>query len=92
MPKVTFKDDGIEAEVENGARLADAADEVEASIDFSCRQGMCSTCIINVVEGQENLKPAEEPEVTTLVNQGAAENERLACQCVVQGDVVIEKA
>lgn len=49
--------------------------------------GQCGTCIVEVVEGMENLSPRTEVENRKLKNK--PENFRLACQVLVQGPVSI---
>jgi len=90
MPKVTFKTDNITVDVPAGTRLAEVADQVEASLPFGCRDGLCGTCIMIVLEGIENLQPMSDDERETLENYEADENQRLGCQAVVNGDLVIE--
>ena len=90
MPKVTFKTDNITVDVPAGTRLFEVADQVEASLPFGCRDGLCGTCIMIVLEGIENLQPMSDDERETLENDEADENQRLGCQAVVNGDLVIE--
>lgn len=92
MPKVTFKDDDLETEVDSGASLKEVAEEVGSNIPFGCEQGVCGTCLINVIEGEDNLSDMEDHEKETLTAMGAEPNQRLACQCKIEGDVVIEGA
>lgn len=49
--------------------------------------GQCGTCIIEVVEGMENLSPPTEVEKRKLKKK--PDNYRLACQTVVNGPVSI---
>ena len=90
MPKVKFKSDGKEIEVPKGTSLTQAAEDAGASIPFSCKAGVCMSCLVNVVSGGENLGPVTDNEKATLEGFGAKPNQRLACQCVVEGDVVVE--
>jgi len=90
MPKVTFKSDGKTVEVPKGTPLSQVAEDNGASIAFSCKAGVCLSCIINVAKGMENLSPKTENEKATLEGFGAKPNQRLACQCNVNGDVEIE--
>ncbi len=92
MVKITFKTDGIEKEVDAGSGLMEIANMVGSSLAFGCGTGVCGSCLINVIEGMENLSPKTDQERETLESTGAAENQRLACQCKVSGDVVIENA
>ncbi|PIT85038.1 ferredoxin [Candidatus Micrarchaeota archaeon CG10_big_fil_rev_8_21_14_0_10_45_29] len=92
MPKVTFKSDNITIECPEGSKLVDLAEKNGASINFSCKEGVCLTCLINVVKGMENLGPMTENEKSTLEAFGAKENQRLACQVIVNGDCEIENS
>ncbi|MBU1151679.1 (2Fe-2S)-binding protein [Patescibacteria group bacterium] len=92
MPKVTFKNTGEEAEVEAGAKLMDVTRDKGWSIAYGCEDGMCGTCIISVVSGMENLNEVSDKEKDTLEAMGMDPSvHRLACQCKVNGDVVIEQ-
>ncbi len=90
MAKVEFKKDGISVEVPAGTHLMNVCDENGASVAFSCRVGACTSCLITVVSGLENLNSVTEQEKMTLEGFGAAPNQRLACQVIINGDVVIE--
>lgn len=90
MVKITNKSIGAEAECAAGRRFRDVAMEQNLGIPFGCENGICSTCLIKIGAGMENLSPRSEQEEATLGARGAGENERLACQCVVNGDVEFE--
>ncbi len=90
MPKVNFKSDGKEVEVPSGTPLVQVAEDNGASIAFSCKAGVCVSCLTNVNKGLENLGEKSENEKATLEGFGAKPNQRLACQCTVNGDVEIE--
>lgn len=92
MPTVRFEDDDLEVEVEIGANLRDAAETESASISFGCDQGICGTCLVDLVEGGDNLSDSEEVEEETLQAMGAEEGQRLACQCRVEGDITVKNA
>ena len=49
--------------------------------------GQCGTCIVEVVEGLENLSPRTETENRKLNKQ--PENYRLACQALVNGPISV---
>lgn len=90
MPKVVFKSDGKTAEVPAGTPLTQAAEDNGASIAFSCKAGVCVSCLVNVVSGMENLSPPTENEKATLEGFGAKPNQRLACQVTINGDCEFE--
>ena len=48
--------------------------------------GLCGTCVMEVVQGSENLSPRTRREKVKLRGQPA--NRRLSCQCQVMGDVI----
>lgn len=48
--------------------------------------GLCGTCVMEIVEGAGNLSPMTRREKLKLKNKPA--NYRLSCQCQVMGDVV----
>ncbi|HAX80842.1 MAG TPA: iron ABC transporter substrate-binding protein [Cyanobacteria bacterium UBA11372] len=49
--------------------------------------GQCGTCIVQIVEGMENLSPRTEVENRKLKKK--PENYRLACQTLVNGPVIV---
>ncbi len=89
MPNVHFADDDLTVELQEGERLMKACGEEGTSIMFSCRRGTCGTCITNIMKGAENLSPPEIGEQMTLQVMDAKPNQRLACQCKVNGDVTV---
>lgn len=50
--------------------------------------GQCGTCVVEVVEGSENLSPKTEVELRKLKKK--PESYRLACQTLVNGPVSIQ--
>lgn len=50
--------------------------------------GVCGTCVMEIVEGLENLSPKNFRERNGLALRGKPANFRLSCQCQVLGDVV----
>jgi ferredoxin len=84
MAKVISKSGKI-VEVEDGSELRDPAEFL--GVKFSCRNGLCGTCMIDVLEGEENLSPLTEAEKVLKRD----EKNRLACQCQIQkGEVKID--
>jgi len=91
MPcKVHFKSEDLEVEVEEGMTFVDLCAEVDCDITFGCRSGSCGTCRIKVIDGAEHLTPMKAEERDFLSGFGAAKGERLACQCAINGDCVIQ--
>ncbi|MDK4720979.1 MULTISPECIES: adenylate/guanylate cyclase domain-containing protein [unclassified Rhizobium] len=52
-------------------------------------KGQCSTCRVQIIEGQENLPPPEPLEQKTLNRIGATPDVRLACQLRPTGNVSV---
>jgi len=76
------------AEVKDGEKIRDAAESL--GIPFSCKDGLCGTCLIKVLEGRTNLSDLNDKEKDFgLLDR----SERLACQCRIKSsDVKIESA
>ena len=49
--------------------------------------GQCGTCVVEVVEGAQNLSPRSDVEEVYLADRPASY--RLSCRCSVNGDVTI---
>ena len=90
MPKVTITTDDMTVDVAEGYCLIDMSEEHDTSILFGCRDGACGACMVKVLKGKENISPAGEDEKDFLETMAAEEDERLACQCKVYGDVELE--
>ncbi len=60
---------------------------IKTPIEFDCRKADCGICIVHVKAGAENLTWQTPPEKDFLIAMRADEDERLACQCRVLGDV-----
>ena len=83
MGKLVFDHSGEEAEVADGEAIAPVCEE--AGVPFACTEGVCGTCVIEVVQGMENLSPFTQEEKDFLGEQGI---ERLACQCKMKHGLV----
>ncbi len=90
MPKVEITTDSKTIEVPLNYPLIDMCEDHDTSILFGCRDGACGACMIRVVDGKDNLSPMKDDEKDFLETMAAEPNERLACQCIVLGDVKIE--
>ncbi len=90
MPKVIITTDNKTIDVPSGYAMIDMCEDHDTSILFGCRDGACGACMIRVLEGSDNLSPMKDDERDFLETMAAEPNERLACQCVVHGDVKVE--
>ncbi len=85
MAKLIFANTDEERELEDDSPLIEPCEE--AGVPFACTEGVCGTCVIEVVEGMENLSEFTQEERDFL---GDLNKERLACQCRIrQGCVKI---
>lgn len=93
MPTVEFLNAGKKVDCGQYANLRKVAllhaVPVYKGIDkkVNCRgNGLCGTCIVEIVEGAGHLSPMTRREKLRLKGQPA--NRRLSCQCQVMGDIV----
>lgn len=86
MAKLKFENTGDEVEIQDGERIADQCEE--AGVPFACTEGVCGTCVIEVVDGADNLNEPTQEELDFLGEDTCGE--RLACQCrITKGRVSI---
>jgi ferredoxin len=83
MAKLIFENNGEEKELVEDSPIAEACEE--AGVPFACTEGVCGTCVVEVVEGIDNLSSFTQEEKDFLGEQG---HERLACQCRIKGGCV----
>ena len=86
MAKLIFDHSQEELELEDGTSISEACEE--AGVPFACTEGVCGTCVVEVVKGGENLSEPTQEEKDFLGEETA--EERLACQCQIkQGEVTL---
>jgi ferredoxin, 2Fe-2S len=94
MPKVRFLPEGLEAEVQVGDTILDAAKECGAPEGDACGGNCaCSTCHVYVRQGAELLTEMEDDENDRLdLGFDVRPQSRLGCQAKVTKDglVVVE--
>lgn len=73
-----------------GTPLQAIADASGADITFGCRNGACGTCRIRVAKGLEHCSDMGAEERDFLRGLGVSEDERLACQVRVLGDIEVD--
>ncbi|MCC7536272.1 MAG: 2Fe-2S iron-sulfur cluster binding domain-containing protein [Deltaproteobacteria bacterium] len=89
MPKVRFVEYGLEADVEPGTTILQAARKAGAPEGDRCG-GVCacSTCHVYVVRGFDQTSEQEDDEFDILDKAfDVRATSRLGCQAKVQGDV-----
>ena len=86
MAKLIFKNTGDEQTLEDNESIAASCEE--AGVPFACTEGVCGTCVIEVVDGADNLSEPTQEERDFLGEDTC--KDRLACQCrIKRGDVTI---
>lgn len=83
MPKIINNKNQESVEVEENSEIRDACEEL--GVPFSCRNGTCGTCMIDIVSGEENLTELTEQEEDLERDK----KHRLACQCKIKKDDVV---
>lgn len=83
MAKLIFENTEEEKLIEDNTSIQEACEE--AGVPFACTEGVCGTCVIEIVEGMQYLSPVTQEERDFL---GEQDKERLACQCKIQGGCV----
>jgi ferredoxin len=95
MTVIKFLEEGKEVIAADGANLRYKA--MENGIDLytfvgkmmNCGgYGQCGTCVVEIVEGEENLSPRTQAEERKLKKR--PDNCRLACQVTVNGPVTVK--
>lgn len=90
MPKLIFYSQNRSIALKEGTELRQAFQlDPTLPLKFECCKGQCGTCAIKIISGKENLSPQTKEEKETL-NRLNLDFHRLACQCAILGNVVIE--
>ena len=85
MGKLIYVKTKISKDIKDGDKIKNAAEEM--GVLFGCEDGICGTCMIDVVKGEKNLSDITQPEKDLERD----EKHRLACQCKMKkGEVVID--
>ena len=84
---VTFVPLQTSAAAKDNETLLDVARRANAPLANSCGGvGVCARCRVRVLAGAENLTPATAIEIRFGTARGFTEDERMACQAVVNGE------
>ncbi len=84
MAKLIFLDTNTEVELPDGSDIREPCEK--QGIPFACSEGVCGSCIIEVMEGLENLSEPTQAEKDFFGDD--VESERLACQCKIKSGTV----
>lgn len=85
---VVLEGQEYELEVNEGELMLDAALEREVELDYSCREGMCDSCMVRILAGAENVSPPTQEEID-MIGDDVAKGLRLSCQTRIKGPVKI---
>ncbi len=84
---VSFTPLGRKADARDDESILDVARRAGVPLGNSCGGvGVCSRCKVRVLAGGNNLSPATSIELRFGAARGFGEDERMACQAVVNGD------
>src|SRR5437016_870696 len=90
MAKITFLKQDYTIEAKEGTELLRIPFiDPSVPLKFGCRKGECGTCAIKILQGEENLSPQTKEEQATL-SRLKLNGHRLACQCALNGDLLID--
>ncbi|MBD3203547.1 2Fe-2S iron-sulfur cluster binding domain-containing protein [Candidatus Woesearchaeota archaeon] len=83
MAKIIYE--GKKIDVEDNSQITEACEKL--GVPFLCYTGICKSCVINILKGEENLN-----EITEIEKEHDLEKSmRLACQCRIKsGSVIID--
>ncbi|WP_163576219.1 2Fe-2S iron-sulfur cluster-binding protein [Halomonas faecis] len=80
--------DGERLELPNGSSFLRLAVDNPGAIPFRCKQGICGSCRIQIIEGGENASSPSKEESDFLMRLGHdTDNTRLACQTHAYGSL-----
>lgn len=86
MAKLVFEHSGEELYLEDNSPIKEACED--AGVPFACTEGVCGTCVVEVVSGEDGLSEPTEEEKDFLGDDVL--DERLACQCrILRGNVTL---
>lgn len=87
---VSFTPLGRSAEAKPNESVLDVARRAGVPLGNSCGGvGVCARCRVRVISGAENLTAPTAVETRFGTARGFEEDERMACQAVVTGDVEV---
>lgn len=85
---VVLEGEEYELEVNEGELMLDAALDRDVELDYSCREGMCDSCMVRILAGAENLSPPTQEEIDML-GDDVQKGFRLSCQVRMNGPVKV---
>jgi len=89
MPLMKFLTSDKTIEVAQDANILRSSIRFEGSVPFKCGGGLCGTCRVQIIEGQDNLSKVMKKEIDRLGQEKIDQGYRLACQTFINGDVTL---
>ncbi|MBL9128749.1 MAG: (2Fe-2S)-binding protein [Verrucomicrobiales bacterium] len=93
MAKVTVLPADVSAEVPAGTLLIEAGEAAGIDMEAGCFNCSCGTCVVEVVQGMENLEAPTSEELDVL-DQWNRDPEKFRLTCCVKvrdGDIVVRQ-
>ena len=91
MPTISFKKDKPAIEVPEGANLMTSLERAGIPVATSCGgEGVCTKCVITILEGRENLSKSGELEDDMRDIHDIPRDQRMSCQTDVLGDITVD--
>lgn len=72
-----------------GQSILDAALQQGVPLPYGCHVGTCGACAIEVVRGEENMRPPDALEAGAMQRFGFTARQRLACRARTRGAIRI---
>jgi ferredoxin len=83
MAKLVFLNNNIEVNIPDDSTIEETCEK--QGVPFACSEGICGSCVIEIIEGMENLNDFTDAELDFFGEKGS---ERLACQCKIKKGTV----
>ncbi len=91
MPLISFVKNKAPLVVESGANLMKALTDAQIPVASSCAgDGICSKCVIEIINGHENLSQETDLELELKERNQVPSQFRVSCQTRVLGDITID--
>ena len=90
--KINIKPDNAEISISGDETILTASLRNDIQHLHACGGlGMCSTCRVEIIEGEDNLSPKSKSEQNLSEKLELPNNIRLACQTKIKGDVKLKR-
>ncbi|MGE3313346.1 MAG: 2Fe-2S iron-sulfur cluster-binding protein [Limisphaerales bacterium] len=93
MAKVTVLPANVSAEIPAGSLLIDGGEAAGVDMEAGCFNCSCGTCVVEVVEGMDNLEEPS-PEELDVLDQWNRDPDKFRLTCCVKvrdGEIVIRQ-